>query len=68
MNVNLKAKHAVVGDACRANRGDAAAIDEAVARVRTEALRLAERWPAGQGVKLHFVLTIERELEGTKNV
>lgn len=56
----LKAQHAIVRDACRRLRGDAGAIDEALARLRNEARVLLDRWPGGEGHQLHFVLTVER--------
>lgn len=61
--VEIKAKHAIVSDVCRANRTTEGAVDEALARLREEALALMARRGEGRGDKFHFVLSIEREVK-----
>lgn len=56
----LKAKHAIVTDQCRTNRTDAGAVDEALSRLRSEALECMANWPQGVGAQFHFALTLER--------
>lgn len=55
----IKARHAIVTDQCRGNRGDEGAVDEALARLREEALSCFEGWRGKPGVQWHFVLTME---------
>ncbi len=57
-----KAQHAYVTDTCRENRTDPGAVDEALARLREEAVAIIGQWPRGSGMRLHFVLTMERPL------
>ena len=61
--VEIKAKHAIVTDVCRTNRTDEGAVDEALDRLREEALRLFQSRGHGRGDKFHFVLNIEREVK-----
>lgn len=56
----LKAKHAIVTDACRELRGDEGTVDESLARLRAEALLALAGWPPGEGTRFHFVLSVER--------
>ena len=56
----ITAKHAFVTDTCRRNHTDAGAVDEALARLRDEAMAILGGWPEGRGAKLHFALTMER--------
>jgi hypothetical protein len=56
----LKAKHAIITDQCRLNRTDEGAVDEALRRVRQEALECMAGWPTGAGAQFHIALTIER--------
>jgi hypothetical protein len=54
------AKHAIITDVCRRNRGDEDAVEEALLRARN-ALSLAMKgWDVGRGVKFHVVVTVER--------
>lgn len=55
----LKATHAIITDACRQNRGDEGAIDEAIRRVRAEYLACVQAWPLHKGVKFNVILTVE---------
>lgn len=52
-----KALHAIITRECRANRGDEGAIDEALARVRTEYLACVGNPRIAQ---FHVTLTVER--------
>jgi hypothetical protein len=54
----ISAQHAIVSDACRTNRGDEGAIDEALARLRAEAMACMPGW-SQRGARFHFVLTVE---------
>lgn len=58
----VKAKHAVVTPACRRNRGELEAFDEAARRLREEYAAVLEGWKrSGQAERLnfHLVLTVE---------
>jgi hypothetical protein len=55
----IKARHAIVTDVCRANRTDEGAVDEALARLREEALQCFQGWKGKEGIQWHFVLTME---------
>ena len=55
----IVAKHAIVTDTCRANKGDSAVIDESLERLRAEAVEVMPNWAQGSGVKFHFALTVE---------
>lgn len=59
--VEITAKHAIVTDECRSNRTDEGAVDEALARLRAEAMRLFGKRGHGRGDKFHFKLVVERE-------
>lgn len=56
----IKASHAIITSACRANRGDVGALDEALARVRTEALRVIQGWGPEVDARFHLVFTLEK--------
>jgi hypothetical protein len=58
-----KAKHCVITDTCRSNRGDNEAINEALRRIREEYLACVDGWPVGKGVEFHVVLTVKRPEE-----
>lgn len=58
------AKHAIITDTCRANRTDAGAFDEAVARLREEYEACVEGWRGKPGVQFHVVLTLEKPEPG----
>ena len=60
------ARHAVITDTCRTNRGDVGAFEEAVSRLREEYGRIVRGWAIGTGVQIHVVLTVERPTP-TKN-
>lgn len=60
--IHVTAKHAIVTDVCRSNRTNEGAVDEALARLREEALRLFSKRGHGRGDKFHFRLDIEREV------
>ena len=64
----ITAKHAFVTDTCRRNHTDAGAVDEALARLRDEAMAILGGWPEGRGAKLHFALTMERPDVRTRDV
>ncbi len=53
------AKHAIVTDTCRRNKGDYPAGDEAVTRLLNEYFECMDAWK-DKGAQFHFVLTIER--------
>ena len=52
-------KRAIVTDECRINRGDEAAVDEALRRLKEEALICFENWRGKNGIQWHFVLMME---------
>lgn len=56
----IKAKHAIVTDQCRLNRTDEGAVDEALRRLREEALQCIDGWKGTPGVNFHFLLTVEK--------
>jgi hypothetical protein len=55
-----KAKHAIITDQCRINRGDREAAEEALSRLREEALECMAGHDFGHGVQFHLVLTVEK--------
>jgi hypothetical protein len=61
--VNIKAKHAIVSPTCRKNKGMPGAGSEAVQRLMEEYYSLA-RLPINKDAKFHFILQVEREVEG----
>lgn len=58
--IEVVAKHAIVTDTCRTNRTTEGAIDEALDRLREEAVSLMARRGEGRGDLFHFKLSIER--------
>ncbi len=56
----ISAAHAIITDACRVNRGDAGAIDEALARAKNALGQIVEGWEPGKGARFHVVVTVER--------
>lgn len=60
------AKHAIIRDECRTGRGEMAAFEEAVARLRAEYIALLPGWPTGRGAQFHVVLTVERPAKPTE--
>ncbi len=55
----IKAKHAIISDACR-EVGDAEAFGDAMCILLKEYDRLVKGpWPRGKGAKFHLVLTVE---------
>lgn len=56
----VAAKHAIITDECRTNRGDSGAFEEAVNRLRQEYHVAAKNWGTDKGVKLHVILAVER--------
>lgn len=56
----VKAKHAIITDTCRTNRGDQGAFVEAVDRLRVEYNACALGQPVGRGVAFHLVLVVDR--------
>lgn len=54
------AKHAIITDECRRNKGDDAVIEEALQRLRDEWPKVAKGWPVGSGGRFHVVLIVER--------
>jgi hypothetical protein len=63
MTRTVCAKHAIITDQCRTNKGDDAVIEEAVQRIIAEFKEIAPHWPIGYGTEFHVKLEIERELE-----
>lgn len=56
----VKARHAVISDACRtAHGGDLQAFTEAVALLRDEFIKLTTHWKKGRQVKFHLALSVE---------
>ena len=55
----MKAEHAIITDACRENRGDEGAFDEAVRRLREQYIACVAGWKDRPGVKFHVALTVE---------
>lgn len=55
----IKAKHAVITDECRVNRGDIGAFGEAQERLMVEYLELMRLRNAEKGVNYHLVLVVE---------
>lgn len=56
----IPARHAIVTDTCRTNHTDEGAIREAADRLIAQAIEEVGFAPIGEGVKFHFVLTVER--------
>jgi hypothetical protein len=54
------AKHAIITDQCRQNKGDQAVMDEACERLRDEWRHVAAGWPVGSGARFHVALIVER--------
>lgn len=54
----IAARHAIVTPTCRANRGDEGAVDEALRRLREEALAVIA-CREDEAYDLHLVLTVE---------
>lgn len=50
-----------VSDACRAEHGDEGAVDEALRRLKSEAMLCLKGWKAGEGTRFHLGLMIERK-------
>ena len=60
----IKAIHAIITDNCRTLRTDEGAIDEALARIRAEALScMGAPGNAKPDVRYHLILTVERALQ-----
>lgn len=53
-------EHRWISDNCRAMKGDAAALDEAIASLRAKAEATLAKWPADRGMRLHLIATVER--------
>lgn len=58
--LGTRAAYRWLTDECRRNRGDTGAISEALETLRHEAEVILRNWPADRGMRLHFVLTLER--------
>jgi hypothetical protein len=54
-----KARHAVVTDLSRKNRGDDGAMEVAVEQLTDNLEKMLVRWPIGDGVRFHFVLYVQ---------
>ncbi len=54
------AKHAIITDECRRNKGDERVMEEALQRLRDEWPNVANGWPVGAGGRFHVVLIVER--------
>ncbi len=61
----VKAKHVFITDQCRANRGDRKAIEEALRRIKGEAVMLLQGYAPDQGAEFHIVLTVARTKGGS---
>jgi len=59
--VQITAKHAIVSDVCRRNKTAAGAVDEALERLRAEAMRIIAKRGDDRGDELHFILQVERD-------
>lgn len=59
------AKHAIISDECRRNRGEAEALAEAMDRLWREYESCAPAWK-DKGARFHFVLTLERPTADTQ--
>lgn len=57
--MTITAKHAIITDQCRSNRGDIRALLEAWDRVRAEYEDLTKVHAGGSGVKFHIKLEVE---------
>lgn len=55
----ITAKHAIITPACRANRGDDGAFEEAVKRLREE-YKTILNLPGNEAVTFHAVLLVQR--------
>jgi len=56
----IMALHAIITKQCRLNRTDEGAVDEALARIKSEYVKLMESWPVeGKPVQFHVALTVE---------
>ena len=55
----LLAKHVYVTDACRENRTDMGALNEALDRIDEEFHELLKNWPQGHGHRFHVMLSVE---------
>lgn len=54
----VSARHTVITDTCRTNRGDLGAWEEAVARLRAAYVQALPAWPVGTEVEFHLALTV----------
>ncbi len=54
------AKHRFIHDGCRELKTDAEALEEALADLKQMAEKVLAGWDVGKGVRIHFVLTVER--------
>jgi hypothetical protein len=54
------AKHAIITDDCRRNKGDDVVMEEALQRIRAEWPNVAKGWPIGKGGRFHVALIVER--------
>jgi hypothetical protein len=50
----------VISSDCREGRGDAGAIDEALARVREAMVDTLSRWPKDKGATFFVAFTVDR--------
>jgi hypothetical protein len=57
----ISALTAVISTACREGRGDAGAIDEALARIREKMLATIPLWPREKGATFFVSFTVDRE-------
>jgi hypothetical protein len=56
----IAAKHCIVTDNCRKVQGGSIeAIDEALRRIRDEAIRTLPHWPIGNDHRFHFVFSVD---------
>lgn len=55
----MEAAHVWITDESRKNRGEAGALDEALARIRSEAEACMAGWVGKTGVRFHIVLSVE---------
>lgn len=52
---------AVIGDSCRAERGDDGALEETLRRVEESLRALLDVWPVGARTEIHVTVDVEHE-------
>ena len=57
----LKGHHSIISDDCRMEHFDGGAFKIAIERMKTVYMKTCENAPIGTGMKIHIVMTVERE-------